>query len=138
MTHDRQLEMSYFRDIAPNYFPNHHSNSLKSLSSVLSKSLYFYVFLSWTAFHTFLFTEKSRRFLVIFYIFHIKYWFSYYFLFHCIIFIIYIQHWHLVRTEDAQWIDLADEIGMSTNNGDGCIFPNLCDAKHFIKQNCKY
>jgi hypothetical protein len=23
----------------------------------------------------------------------------------------------MVRTENAQWIDLADEIGMSTNNG---------------------
>jgi hypothetical protein len=30
--------------------------------------------------------------------------------------------------ENAQWIDLADEIGMSTNNGGCCIFPNLCDA----------
>jgi len=35
VTHDRQLEMSYFRDIAPNYLSNHHSNSalrVKSLS----------------------------------------------------------------------------------------------------------
>ena len=60
----------------------------------------------WLSIHLFC-TEKSRwRFLVIFYIFHWKYWFSDYFLFHCIIFVIYIQHWHLVRTENAQRIDL--------------------------------
>jgi hypothetical protein len=29
---------------------------------------------------------------------------------------------------------IADEIGMSTNNGGCCIFPNLCDAKHFISK----
>jgi hypothetical protein len=39
----------------------------------------------------------------------------------------------MVKTENGQWIDLADEIGMSTNNGGCCMFPNLFDAKHFIK-----
>ena len=28
---------------------------------------------------------------------------------------------------------VADEIGMSTNNGGCCKFPNLHDPKHFIK-----
>jgi hypothetical protein len=40
------------------------------------------------------------------------------------------------RKCSVDWF-IADEIGMSTNNGGCCIFPNLCDAKHFIKLKCK-
>jgi len=79
----------------------------KAFISMCFFLFFFFFFLSQTIFHTFFFTEKCWwRFLVILYIFHIQYWFSDYFLFHCIICVVYIQHWHLVRTENTQRIDL--------------------------------
>ena len=113
-------------------FPLHNcipvSPSLKSILKitifcVVEKPL-FRRFLSWMAFHTCLFTKKSQwRFRVIFYIFNIKYWFSYYF-FISLYYICRIYSTLTLGENGKCYMDwfIADEIGMSTNNGGCCIF----------------
>ena len=77
--------------------------NLKSLSSVLSQSLYLYVFLSRMAFHTFIFHRKESMEISCYILYFSLKIFDF---LTCIIFVIYIQHQHLVRTENAQMIDL--------------------------------
>jgi hypothetical protein len=67
--------------------------NLKSLSSVLSQSLYLYVFLSRMAFHTFIFHRKESMEISCYILYFSLKIFDF---LTCIIFVIYIQHWHLI------------------------------------------
>ena len=102
---------------------------------IVAKPLYLYVFLSRMAFDTFIFHRKESMEISCYIIY-----FSHKILIFWLFFIslYYICHIHstLALGESGKcsedWF-VADETGMSTNNGGCCNFPNLCDPKHFIK-----